>query len=328
METKETKIPHLRLCVTKECPYNCLYCRPGGEACRYAGCKDMSLRQIHMLVQILADYGITHLKITGGEPLVRDDIPEMIRSLLSIKGIQDIQLVSRSPRIGVLAGQLKEAGLTSLNVSLDSLNPYTLLKITRNGRLDLLLKAIRMAYQAVLSLKFNMVVMRGINDGEIHDMIEFVAQYKGTLKLLDLMNMPGEPKFLGNYYMPFESVNEFLSREAAEKSVETPPGGVGTPMPKYIMPNGAIVLVKDARVGTWYSDVCVGCKNFPCQDAIMALRLTSDGCLQRCLLRNDNLIDLLSMVEKLEKSNVVKASINTVLRTYHGAVYHEKAWEP
>lgn len=328
METSMKKTPHLRICVAEKCIHDCFYCRPGGEASRISNKKEMTLRQIHQLVAIMADRGITHLKLTGGEPLLRDDIPKMISVLKSINGILDLQLVTRSPKAGNMAEQLKDSGLNSVTFSLDGLDPFTFFRVTPNARLDLLLKAIRKVYRSGLSLKFNMVVIRNINDHEIPRMIEFAGRYGAVLKLLDLMNMPGYPKFLDYYYMPLDRIVTDLGAKAKSVSLEVPPGGVGTPMPRFLMPNGATVLVKDARVGTWYSDVCKDCKNFPCQDAIMALRLTADGCLQRCLLRQDNLVDLLSIVERFESEDLIKQVIDSVLDTFRKAVYHEKAWRP
>ena len=322
------KTPHLRICVTEKCPISCFYCRPGGEACRVLNKKEMSLRQIYQLIKILADRGITHLKITGGEPLLRKDIPKMDLALKSIKGITNIQLVTRSPKAGNMAEQLRDSGVNAITFSLDSLDPFTFYRISQNSRLDLLLKAIQKIHKVGLSLQFNMVVMRGVNEHEISKMIEFAGRYGAVLKLLDLMNMPEDPKFLDYYYMPFDQIVIDLKEKAVSCSVETPPGGVGTPMPKFLMLNGATVLVKDARVGTWYGDVCKECKNFPCQDAIMALRLTADGCLQRCLLRRDNLVDLLSMVENLEPEEKIKQIVDSVLGTFRKAVYHKKAWKP
>lgn len=328
MKENVQKIPQLRICVTEECEYGCFYCRPGGESCRLSNKNEMNLRQIYQLVSMLTRYGIAHLKITGGEPLARKDIPRMVQLLNSITGIEDIQLVTRSPTAGKLASHLKDAKLSCLNFSLDSLDYYTFFKITRNGRLDLLLQAVEKVYQSGLKLKFNMVVMRGINAHEIPAMVEFAGKYGATLKLLDLMNLPKEPQFLPYYYQPFDQIVEDLKVKAIRYNTEKSPGGLGTPMLKFEMPNGATVLVKDARVGTWYGDICKECKNFPCQDAIMALRLTADGCLQRCLLRQDNLVDLLSMVENFESENLIKQVVDSVLDTFRKAVYHEKAWQP
>ena len=320
------KIPYLRVCVTENCGYKCSYCRPGGEACRISGKKEMSLRQIHNLVKTLSAYGISNLKITGGEPLTRNDIPKMIELLFTIKGIKNIELVTRSHRSGKIAEQLKDSGLSCLNFSLDSLDPFTFYKVTGNNRLDLLLNAIRRCANFGIKLKLNMVVMKGINDHEIPKMIEYAGKYGAVLKLLDLMNMPQEVRFLSQYYMPLDIIESELAKKALKSSTVTPPGGIGTPMPTFEMPNGSIVMIKDARKGTWYGDTCIGCRYYKCQDALMALRITSDGCLQRCLLRGDNLIDLLSLLEGVADQATVDAAIKTVLKTYKGAVFYKGAW--
>ena len=321
-----SRIPYLRICVTEKCKHRCLYCRPGGEACRVSGKKEMSLRQIQSLIEVMATHGISDLKITGGEPLARNDIPKMVELLSAIRGIERIELVTRSHKAGKIAGQLKDSGLSCLNFSLDSLDPFTFYKVTGNGRLDQLLSAIRQCANSGIKLRLNMVVMKGINDHEIPKMIEYAGKYGAVLKLLDLMNMPQEVKFLSQYYMPLNVVEEDLGRMALKSGIATPPGGIGTPMPIFEMPNGAVVMIKDARKGTWYGDTCKDCRYYKCQDALMALRITSDGCLQRCLLRNDNLVDLLSLLEGVVDQKVISATVKTVLQTYKGAVFHKEAW--
>ncbi len=327
MENKENKIPHLRICVTEACEHNCFYCRPAGEACRKTNKIAMSLRQIYDSVKLLVKYGVSHLKITGGEPLLRSDIPKMIKLLNSIKGIEEIQLITRSPKAGELANQLKESNVSCFNISIDSLDPFTFFKITRKQNLNLILQAIEKCHNAGLKLKFNMVVIRGVNDHEVPDMVNFAGKYRSVLKLLDLMNISQEPHFLANYYKPFNEIIEELRIKAVRETVISPPGGLGTPMPKFEMANGAIVLVKDSRAGTWYSDICIECKNYPCQDAIMALRLTSDGYLQRCLLRQDNLVDLLA-IKDVENRKIIDKAISEVLDTYRKAVFYERCWKP
>ena len=321
------RIPYLRICVTEQCGLHCLYCRPGGEACRVSQKKEMSLLQIKSLVELMATHGISDLKITGGEPLIRDDIPRMVELLFAIKGIKRIELVTRSHRAGKFAEQLKSSGLSCLNFSLDSLDPVTFYRMAGNGRLDLLLGAIRQCANSGIELKFNMVVMKGINDHEIPKMIEYAGKYGAVLKLLDLMDMPQNPKFLSQFYFSFDDVEKDLSEKALSCSVTTPPCGIGTPMPVFKMANGATVMIKDARKGTWYGDTCAGCKHYPCQDAIMALRITSDGCLQRCLIRSDNLVNLLAQLESVTDRKVIDSAIKTVLLTYDKAVFHEKGWK-
>lgn len=321
------KIPYLRICVTEKCKHKCLYCRSGGEACRVIGKKEMSLKQIKSLVEMMALHGISDLKITGGEPFTRNDIPEMVEQLLGVKGIKRIEIVTRSHKAGLVSERLRINGLSCLNFSLDSLNPSTFRRITGNDELDKLLIAIRKCANSGIKLKFNMVVMKGLNDHEIPKLIEFAGEFKAVLKLLDLMNMPQETNFLSKYYMPLDAIEKELEGIALRSSTLVAPGGLGTPMPTFEIPNGAVVMIKDARKGTWYGDTCKGCKYYKCQDALMALRITSDGCLQRCLLRDDNLIDLLSMIENGMDRASIDLAIKTALKTYESAEFHKEAWK-
>jgi molybdenum cofactor biosynthesis enzyme MoaA len=157
-------------------------------------------------------------------------------------------------------------------------------------------------------------------------MIEYAGKYGAVLKLLDLMNMPQETRFLSQYYMPLDAIENDLAGKAQKSSLVTPPRGIGTPMPTFEMASGAIVMIKDARKGTWYGDTCKDCRHYKCQDALMALRITSDGCLQRCLLRSDNLVDLLSLLEGVADQVDIDTAIKNVLQTYEGAVFHPQAW--
>lgn len=325
---KNNKIPHLRICVTEVCENRCLYCRPGGEACRTTNEREMSIKQIFYSVNLLAKHGISHLKITGGEPLLRSDILKLIKLIGSIEGIEDIELITRSPNVGNIASQLKELNISYLNFSLDTLDPVIYYKINHNRNIKEVLEAIDICHKAGLALKFNMVVMKGINDNEISEMIHFAGKYGAVLKLLDLVNVNQNPHFFSTHYKPFDEIIEELRKKNDHEKIIFPPGGVGTPMLKYEMSNGATVMIKDARKGTWYSDVCNGCNNYPCQDAIMALRLTSDGYLQRCLLNQGNLIDFLSMIENNENQDKIAMVLSEVLDTYRKAIYHESCWKP
>jgi cyclic pyranopterin phosphate synthase len=321
------RIPYLRICVTERCGLSCFYCRPGGEACRAVNGQEMSVDQIYKIVSILSGYGLSQIKITGGEPLLRNDIPEMIKKISSVKGIKNIELVTRSPRAGSLSKELVYSGLNCLNYSLDTLNPKTFLEITKTGNLLKLFDSIDLSYNSGAKIKFNMVVMRGINDHEIFNMIDFAGKYNATLKLLDLMDMPQDPLFFKKHYFSFDGITEELNKLCLNKTIRTTPGGLGTPMTTFKMPNNSTVMIKDSRTGTWYGDICKGCEYFKCQDALMALRLTSDGFLQKCLLRSDNLVDLLSVTGNGSSEELIDRIIMEALSTYQQSSYYENGWQ-
>jgi hypothetical protein len=114
-----------------------------------------------------------------------------------------------------------------------------------------------------------------------------------------------------------------LGKESKVK-FSTQAGGLGTPMPEFIMPNGVKVIVRDSTIGSHYGDICKTCNLYPCQDGIMALRLTVNGKLQRCLYRDDNLIDL----RPYDKKTHLNPTIQKVLNTYIFSEFYPKAWLP
>lgn len=321
------RIPYLRICVTERCGLSCIYCRPGGEACRSVNGQEMSVDQIHKIISVLSNHGLSQIKITGGEPLLRNDIPEMIKSIAGVKGVKNIELVTRSPRAGSLSKELVDSGLNCLNYSLDTLDPKTFSEITKTGNLSRLLDSIELSYSSGTNIKFNMVVMRGINDHEIFDMIDFAGKYSATLKLLDLMDMPQDPLVFKKKYFSFDSICGELDKLCLNKTIRTTPGGLGTPMTTFKMPNNATVMIKDSRKGTWYGDICEDCEYSKCQDALMALRLTSDGFLQKCLLRDDNLVDLLSMLENGSSDGSIDRIISETLKTYQQSTFYKNGWK-
>lgn len=322
-----SKNPMLRVCVTERCQHSCIYCRPGGESCHSGTKKEMTPQQIHELVSIMVHNGIRFVKVTGGEPLLRSDILDILKRIKSIEGVESLELITRHPKSIGLIEDLEDIGVSCLNYSLDTLSPSTFKMVSGTNSLDGIVAAIRRAHRSSIKLKINMVVMRGINDHEIPAMIEFAGENEAELKLLDLMNIPEDPNFLQDHYYDFNELVPILEATAIEIEHATPPGGIGTPMPRYHLANHAIVSIKDARTGTWYGELCIKCDHYPCQDALMALRLTADGYLQRCLIRSDTMEDLLSSY-KDQGSEAAEAVAISVLRTFREATYAGPVWKP
>lgn len=321
------KIPQLRIAVTFPCGKACVYCRPGGEAIPVLPKREMTKDEIVLLTSFLVAHGITDIKLTGGDPLLRADIVDIVRDLKSLSGVKSIHLVTRHARAAEHIYDFASAGLDCLNFSLDSLDPDTWSRITRVKGHQELMHAVEIAAKSNLNLKINTVVIKGVNDREIFDLIEFTGRLKATIKFLDLIvDIPGFPVVSNNYgknYFELDSLVPVLSRTAVSVEMTTQPGGLGHPMHRFLMPNGATVILKSSKSGAWYGDVCTNCAMFPCHDAIMALRLTSDGKLQRCLLRQNNLIDLLGMVTAGCASSEIDAVVESVLDTYRNAKFYD-----
>jgi cyclic pyranopterin phosphate synthase len=181
-------VEYLRLSVTDRCDLRCQYCMPKD----FKGFAEpggwLSFEEIARVVGAFARLGLRHLRLTGGEPLVRRDLPVLVEMLAEIPGIEDISLSSNCMRMEKLAGALAGAGVARLNVSLDSLRPERFRAITGGGKLDKVLRGIEAAREAGMApIKVNTVAMKGFNDDEFDDLIDFCAEHGYALRFIETM---------------------------------------------------------------------------------------------------------------------------------------------
>lgn len=182
------KIEYLRVSVTQKCNLKCIYCDPEGENCKEGMEKNLSAAQIESIVKSMAKIGIKKVRITGGEPLVRSDIVEIVKRVSSIKEIEDISMTTNGINLHRYARKLKEAGLKRLNISLDSLKEDKFKMITGGGTLKKTLDGIDSALEVGLSpIKINTVLIKGVNDDEIDDFIDLARQRPVEVRFIELM---------------------------------------------------------------------------------------------------------------------------------------------
>ncbi|HEY96682.1 MAG TPA: radical SAM protein, partial [Dehalococcoidia bacterium] len=161
-------INYLRISVTDRCNLRCVYCMPEEGVSLMSHDDILSYEEIFTLVKVAAEMGIDRVRITGGEPLVRSGVPELVRLIAGIDTINDIAMTTNGVLLSRYADELKEAGLHRVNISLDTLKPERFHRITRCGELEDTLSGIEAAHRVGLEpVKINMVVMAGINDDEI-----------------------------------------------------------------------------------------------------------------------------------------------------------------
>lgn len=181
-------IRYLRISVTDRCDLRCQYCLPSGSSCFSEPEGWLSAVEIERIVRQFSRMGVSHLRLTGGEPLVRRDIVELAQRLSAIPGIDDLSISTNAIKLAQLAVPLYRAGVRRINVSLDSLNPATYKTITGGGRLESVLQGLEAAKEAGFApVKLNTVVMRGVNDVEIEDIFEFAVANGYTLRLIETM---------------------------------------------------------------------------------------------------------------------------------------------
>jgi len=183
-------IDYLRLSVTDRCDLRCTYCIPKG----FKGFEEpkhwLSFEEIERLLSVFARLGTSRIRMTGGEPLLRRNLPELAGRIARLPGIRDLSLSTNATRLGRHAEALKAAGVSRINVSLDSLDRGCMEKITGRDSLDQILDGIMAGKAAGFDpIKINMVAMRGINDGEIDSMVEFCIEHGFILRLIEAMPM-------------------------------------------------------------------------------------------------------------------------------------------
>ncbi|MDI3474696.1 MAG: 3,8-cyclase [Thermococcaceae archaeon] len=271
-------VTNLRISLTQECNYRCFFCHREGQ--RFPTRNEITPDEIERLVRIASRLGIRKVKLTGGEPTVREDIIEIVRRIKPY--VIDLSMTTNGSRLKELAKPLAKAGLDRVNVSLHSLKTEVYKQITGVDGLEDVLEGIEEAVKYLSPVKLNMTVMRGLNDGEIWDMVEFAAKTRTILQLIELEapREMTEAAFFRKYFYPLKPVEEKLEKlavETRERQMHR--------RKKYFIPTDygtAEVEVVRAMHNTVF---CANCTR---------LRVTSDGKFKTCLLRNDDFIDFLS----------------------------------
>ncbi len=326
-----SKLPQLRIAVNSRCGRACFFCRPSGEAVQTSPALELDPKTVLIIAKICVDFGINKIKLTGGDPALWPYLSKVVQQIKNQMNCS-LEVISRHPRIVNHFQSFIESNLDLLNFSVDTLDPELHQKITGIKDLEILLDALKKCVDAGIPCKVNMVIMSGINDHEVDEMINF-CQNIGVkeLKLLDLMadvedgpeTFISRARLLGidslrKIYLPLNTIADRLRMSANKAETYLQPGGLGNPMLKFTMPLGLTVILKDHHEGAWYGSICAGCKYYPCDSALMALRLTADSRLQYCLFREDLCIDTRQI--NLDKLKVI---IHDALQIYDKAIFHQ-----
>ncbi|MCK5154204.1 MAG: GTP 3',8-cyclase MoaA [Spirochaetales bacterium] len=189
------EIHYLRISVTDKCNLRCTYCMPEEGVPFKPHSEIMSFEEIVRVVEAAAELGIDKIRLTGGEPLVRRDVVELVRMIKAVKGIEHLGMTTNGVLLDKLAQPLRDAGMDSVNISMDTLNPERYKKITRIGDISYTLKGIDAAIAAGFeSIKINVVVMDNTPNSEIKDMQNFCNEKSLTLQLINHYDLSHEKK--------------------------------------------------------------------------------------------------------------------------------------
>ncbi len=189
-DTYHRPLKDLRISVTDRCNYRCQYCMPLDEYDWIDKTELLRFEEIERLAGLFLRLGVEKLRITGGEPLVRKDLEQLIGKLSVLPGLKDLSLTTNGSFLAQKAVVLKEAGLSRINVSLDTLDPEKFKRITKRGTLEAVLEGIEAAKQAgLVPLKINAVVVRGVNDDEILELTRFSRDNGLLLRFIEYMDV-------------------------------------------------------------------------------------------------------------------------------------------
>ncbi len=273
------RIEYLRISVTDRCNFRCVYCMPREGLPWLPKAEILSYEEIAEVVRQLAPLGLRRLRITGGEPTIRPELPRLVQLLRAIPGIEDIALSTNGVRLPAVAETLKEAGLDRVNMSADSLRPD---RIVWTARRDLKFDPIRSALAAeeagLVPLKINVVVMRGINDDEIEDFARLTLAHPWHIRFIELMPVGEMRDLTWDHVVPSGEIVARIGALGELVPSDGPPRGNGPAV--YYRLSGARGTV--GVISPLTHTYCAACNR---------VRLTADGHLRTCLF-GDHMVDL------------------------------------
>lgn len=266
------QIEYVRLSVTDRCDLRCHYCMPEGYTDFEEPDDWLSFDEMERVIKAFSELGTRRIRLTGGEPLVRKNLPELATRLAALPGIEDLSLSTNAMQLSKHAKKLKQAGISRINVSLDTLRADRFKAISQ-GKLEKVIDGLMTARQAgFVPIKINMVVMRGINDDEVDDMVSFCIEHDFTLRFIETMPVGDCGRAAADQYISLQEVKAGL----AERFELLPGTSRGGGPARYVQVAGT-----DLRIGfitpisQHFCDTC------------NRVRLATDGTLYMCLGQND-----------------------------------------
>jgi cyclic pyranopterin phosphate synthase len=266
-------IQYLRVSVTDRCDLRCTYCIPEHFKDFEEPGHWLRADELERVVGVFARLGVSRFRLTGGEPLTRKGLPELAARLAALPGVEDLSLSTNATRLAHHAADLKRAGVSRLNVSLDSLRPERMAAITGRDCLDDVLAGLMAAKdEGFAPIKLNMVAMAGVNDDEIDDMVDFCLRHGFVLRLIETMPMGDSGR--GSGFLDLQPVKTRLRERFGLVDGVLPGGGPARYMKS---PDGSFSIGFITPLSQHFCETC------------NRVRLSVDGTLFLCLGQDDNL---------------------------------------
>ena len=288
-------ITYLRISITDKCNLRCRYCMPEEGVCTRAHHEMMNEDELVTAVEVASSLGIQKIRLTGGEPLVKRNILSICRRVAAVEGIREVCLTTNGILLPQLGRQLREAGVSRLNLSLDTLDPRKYAHITRIGQIEQFHAGLEAALEAGFDkVKINAVLIGGFNDDEIVDLAHLTKRYPVDMRFIELMPIQDHDEFGEEAYLPYSRVLEKLP-----EAVPVPQDGGVAKLYRLPGAQGNIGLISPVS-----AHFCGECNR---------LRLTFDGKLKPCLHAPDEY-----SIKGLDKAGM-KA-------VFEQAIWNKPAW--
>jgi cyclic pyranopterin phosphate synthase len=260
---------NLRLSVTDRCNLRCEYCMPDDDYVWLPREDVLHFEETSALVDAFLSLGVDKVRLTGGEPLLRRDVPALVRMLSVKPGLRDLALTTNGVLLADQIDALRDAGLGRITVSLDTLRRERFLKLTRFDQLDAVRAGIAAAFRAYGQLKIDTVVIRGVNDDELVDLIEFGRSVNGEVRFIEYMDVGGASRWSPTRVVPRQDILETLTRRyGAIAPIEDP--GSSAPADRFRLEDGTTFGI----IASTTAPFCATCDRS---------RLTADGMWYLCL---------------------------------------------
>lgn len=288
-------ISYLRISLTDKCNLRCRYCMPEEGVCKRAHHEMMTEEEVFTAVKVAASLGITKIRLTGGEPLVKRNIVSICRKVAAVEGIKEVCLTTNGILLPQLANDLREAGVNRLNLSLDTLDPQKYAHITRIGKLEDFHAGLEAALKAGFEkVKINAVLIGGFNDDEIEELADLTMKYPVDMRFIELMPIQDHDEFGEAAYVPYSKVLEKLP-------LAVPMAKDGGVAKLYRLPGaqGNIGLISPIN-----AHFCGECNR---------IRLTADGKLKPCL-------------HGAEEYSIKGLDFDGIKAVFEEAIWNKPAW--
>jgi GTP 3',8-cyclase len=291
-------LEYLRLSVTERCNFRCAYCLPDGcgEAPRE---QPLSVAEIERLVRAFVELGVWKVRLTGGEPTLRRDLSEIVRVIAGVPGVRRVGLTTNGHRLAQTAAELRDAGLSSINVSVDSLDPVRFQRITGSSRLEHIVAGVDAAVAAgIPAVKVNAVLLDGMADDELDRFLAWTMGHPLTVRFIELMQTGDNVEYFRRNHLPAETIRRKLEERGWRRLERDASDG-----PAVVYGHGGHAG-RAGLIAPYSPGFC---------DACNRVRVSSSGALKLCLF-GDREIPLRPLLQSDERRGELVALIASSVR--------------